>query len=311
MNGDRFDLRTRNVPTIRTRRTVFGTIAGAVATVLGIAARPTEIEARREAKQERRPNRGQRRRLKSDGPCGDRGGRANRCQRDRDCCTGICQPKRKRKFGRCRCRQRGQRCTQDRNCCRNGGQTLVCTAGTCVTPPPPPGCGTGGPCRVFRTAQGFQGNLGGAVGGDARCQTAADTAGLGGTFMAWLSDETTSPTERFFRSPEPYVLLDGTVIAEDWNDLIDGELQNPINRTEDNVEDSFLAWTGTDADGTLDTSGSASARTCNNWSSSNSEAGGSYGSNAATDAEWSVGIHQTQFCSISVPLYCFEQAPPG
>ena len=64
------------------------------------------------------------------GPCRDGSGPDNACERDRDCCTGICARTRRGRR-RCRCRRQGQACTQSRNCCQGAGQNLVCDGGTC------------------------------------------------------------------------------------------------------------------------------------------------------------------------------------
>jgi hypothetical protein len=67
-----------------------------------------------------------RKRPEREGPCGDRSGKDNRCTKDKECCTGVCN----RKIGRCRCLQRGAACTSDENCCG----TTRCKKGICGTP---------------------------------------------------------------------------------------------------------------------------------------------------------------------------------
>ena len=86
---------------------------------------------------------------------------------------------------------------------------------------------------VFVTSTSYDGNLGGLAGADAKCQDQADAAGLTGTFKAWLSDAKGSPSTRFTRSAgAPYVLVDGTVIADNYAGLTSGSLEHPINQTE-------------------------------------------------------------------------------
>ncbi len=71
--------------------------------------------------------------------------------------------------------------------------------------------------------------LGGLAGADARCQDAADDAGLQGTYMAWLSvSAAASAAGRFSHDGGPFFLTDGTEIALDWGDLTDGTLAAPI-----------------------------------------------------------------------------------
>ncbi|MCA9638983.1 MAG: DUF4215 domain-containing protein, partial [Myxococcales bacterium] len=81
--------------------------------------------------------------------------------------------------------------------------------------------------RVFVTSTLYQGNLGGLAGADAKCQARAQAAGLPGTFLAWLSDNTNNPNTRFTKSMGPYVLVNGTKIANNYTDLTDGTLLAP------------------------------------------------------------------------------------
>jgi hypothetical protein len=70
---------------------------------------------------------------RSQGPCGNGSRKANRCRKNKDCCTGICDTTLVNQDGdgRCRCRRRGKACTEDRNCCSRGDQSLVCVGGVC------------------------------------------------------------------------------------------------------------------------------------------------------------------------------------
>lgn len=165
---------------------------------------------------------------------------------------------------------------------------------------------------VFLSSELFDGDFGGALGADLECQRLADAAGLGGTYMAWLGDSTTSPNLRFSRDGGPFVLLDGTEIATDWADLTDGTLASPITLTElgGAMPASYpgicgfddAVWSGADA------YGDAYDNNCGNWTGSGS---GSWGkavfydfaawswantcTGGACDALWQAG------------LYCFEQ----
>jgi len=67
----------------------------------------------------------------AEGPCGDRSAKANRCRKNRKCCTGLCD----RKRGRCRCVPAGGACTETRNCCLRNGAQLSCANGVCAAPP--------------------------------------------------------------------------------------------------------------------------------------------------------------------------------
>ena len=102
--------------------------------------------------------------------------------------------------------------------------------------------------NVFVTSQSHNGDFGGLTGADAFCQNLALTAGLSGTYKAWLSDTTGSPATRFAPASVPYRLIDGTTIANDWNDLTDGTIQTPINLDEygNAVSSSMVFFTMTD-----------------------------------------------------------------
>ena len=176
--------------------------------------------------------------------------------------------------------------------------------GTCV-----PSCAEGGPCLAFITSSRHSGNLGGLAGADAICQQAATNAGLPGTYMAWLSDATGSPSTRFMQATGPYVRVDGTTIANNWADLTDGNLAAAITvtETEDNVSGTVV-WSHTLSDGTA---GSTALNVhCENWQSTDVEARGDTGfaSDLFTDDSWT-DLQSSGLCTISpFRLYCFQQS---
>ena len=107
---------------------------------------------------------------------------------------------------------------------------------------------------VFVTSDTYYSNLGGLTGADEKCQMEADASVSiipSGTYKAWLSDGTNSPDTRFTKSSHPYVLPDGTRIADDYKDLTDGDIQNIINidSTGKTVGPNYF-WSSTDFDGT-------------------------------------------------------------
>jgi hypothetical protein len=86
--------------------------------------------------------------------------------------------------------------------------------------------------RVFVTSVLYTGDLGGLAGADAKCQQRAQAAGLGGTYLAWLADNSQNPNTRFTKSAAAYTRVDGVKIANNFVDLTDGTLLAPINVTE-------------------------------------------------------------------------------
>jgi hypothetical protein len=185
-----------------------------------------------------------------------------------------------------------------------------CATGNCT---PEAICGEGFR-RVFVTSQLTSGVLGGLAGGDALCQQLADQAGLGGTYFAWLSTNVESPSSRFSQSTQPYVLVDGTVVATDYADLIDGTLNVPINMTEvggsqpptDPICSGATDWvhTGTSSNGMP--SGTAN---CIGWT--DAAAPGAWGKTTESNSSWSTscsgGNAAAALCGMRGSLYCFEQ----
>lgn len=123
---------------------------------------------------------------------------------------------------------------------------------------------------VFVTSQTFDGNLGGLTGADAKCQTLAEAAGLGGLYKAWLSDSTGSPITRFVQSQGSYALVDDTIVANDWADLTDGTLAAPITVDENGSPIDYLNWRWTWSNTNVGGTTASPHWSCNNWSSSSS-----------------------------------------
>ncbi len=154
----------------------------------------------------------------------------------------------------------------------------------------------------------------GALAGDTICQQHADAAGLGGSWKAWLSDQATSPSVRFTHSNGPYQLVDGTRIADDWTDLTDLTLQNPIALDEHGAAApassgtmggvATSVWTGTFAAGV----NPGNAVQCSNWTAAGSGIA-RLGDTTSADAGWSARFlgNSVTACTGTAPLFCFEQ----
>ena len=167
-------------------------------------------------------------------------------------------------------------------------------------------CGSGSnfnietPKRVFVSSTYYAGNLGGVSGADTKCQLRANAANLGGFWRAWLSDGTFSASSRLTKSPNPYRLVNGTIVANSWIDLTDGTLTNPININESGGyvnSSNGVVHTNTTASGAI-----ASANHCSNWTSSTGL--GFYGLAGVTYSAWTQGRNSD--CAIAKRLYCFE-----
>jgi hypothetical protein len=170
----------------------------------------------------------------------------------------------------------------------------------------PPPVDAGSALRVFVSSKTYDGNMGGALGADALCATLAMQAGLGGTWMAWVSDATTSPSQRFTKATVPYRRLDGVAVASSWADLTTGIL-NAIDVDETNAShasDSSGAsktWTATTVAGVLGTS------SCGNFASNSSTTTGEVGHCTGTGTVNWTSAYATESCNVPNHIYCFEQ----
>jgi hypothetical protein len=160
-------------------------------------------------------------------------------------------------------------------------------------------------CRrlVFVTSALYNGNLGGIAGADAKCMTRAAAAGLPGTFRAWISTTTTSPSATFTHYTLPYKLVDGTTIANNWADLTDGTLLARINKTETGapVSNESAVWTNTKANGSQE----GGTYDCSGWTTTSGQ--GYTGVTEEADSNWTSWVYGQYACSVTIPLYCFQQ----
>jgi len=159
--------------------------------------------------------------------------------------------------------------------------------------------------RIFLTSSAQTADLGGLAGGDAICQSLASAAGLGGSWVAWLSDNDVDARDRIEWNG-PWVVVDDDgirhMVAADRDDLLDGVLDTPIEYDENGVQRTMSVWTGTEEDGTL----LGQSDQCNGWTY-----GGAGPDNAvagfsiATDYNWTKdGLVD---CQGLRSLYCFER----
>jgi len=159
--------------------------------------------------------------------------------------------------------------------------------------------------RVFVTATAYNGNLGGLSGADSKCNADASSAGLGGSWKAWLSTSTVHAKDRI--SDGLYVRVDNsTIIATSKTDLLDGTLQNSISKTAMGVDASdWPMWTGTLSDGTVITN-----KHCSNWTSNSSGINGRIGDRSVKGIEWTDYYDASGFSGCATVfgrIYCFEE----
>jgi hypothetical protein len=153
--------------------------------------------------------------------------------------------------------------------------------------------------RIFVTDTIQNANFGGTTGADELCASQAAAAALQGEFKAWLSTISSPVSDRLTQSSVPYVLVDGTLIANDWNDLVDGSILAPINLDANQQVRSGDVWTGTLPNGLPYTNDDCQGFT-------NGSAGiGLCGTTASMNANWTA--NDTPGCSTELRLYCIEQ----
>jgi len=157
---------------------------------------------------------------------------------------------------------------------------------------------------VFVTAQAWGGSeiagIGPAIG---KCHIAAKNAGhpRPDAFYAWISDGKESASDWLSHSEGRYVLSTGVVIAENWDDLTDGELAHPIDRGIDGELLQVPVWTATAPDGSAYPDGH-----CDGWLETSTDPA-IYGASDEAGPGWThyegVGVLT---CSHTAHLYCFE-----
>lgn len=166
--------------------------------------------------------------------------------------------------------------------------------------------------RVFVTEAKFTGDLGGITGANESCQSAAKDADLPGAFQAWLSTADYSPDKDFVQSAVPYVLVDGSPIAMNWQDLVENNLLTPILLTEHGDPppppdahpctpmDAIIVWTNTLAAGGI----AYADKSCADWTAG-TQGEGHVGRADTPQSTWTQGCLVP--CTTTAPLYCFEQ----
>jgi hypothetical protein len=162
----------------------------------------------------------------------------------------------------------------------------------------------------------YPGNMRGLAGADAKCQALATAAGLGGTFRAWLSVgdtvSTSGPVNRFVHSVYPYVRVDGVVIANNWDDLVDGPLNTLILTEQGTVPNGdMMVRTGTAHDGNpapIDLIPPISGGDyCSDWQSRWDPARSAVGYATGTLPGYGWSYETSAPCSLLLPIYCFQQ----
>ena len=158
---------------------------------------------------------------------------------------------------------------------------------------------------IFVSSETYKGYaIGGLHGADQRCRSLAAKAGLPRpeTFRAWLSTPTMSAGERLVHSRGRYVLVNGLVVASNWDGLTGEPLQTAIMVDENSQTQDYVAWTGTLASGEA----APGSDFCGEWDDNSGKTlFGGTGLTASADSTWS--FFEDDLCWSDSHLYCVQQ----
>jgi hypothetical protein len=151
---------------------------------------------------------------------------------------------------------------------------------------------------AFVTSTRVLPDFGGVTGGDAICQSHAQAAGLPGTYRAWLASNAGSAPSRL-GTARGWRRVDGLPIADTAASLLgDPRLFYLLVVNERGARTySNFVWTGTRADG------SASAETCNDWTTQAEGQWAATGNGNLASSGWTAAGRAE--CALTEPLYCF------
>lgn len=161
--------------------------------------------------------------------------------------------------------------------------------------------------RVFVSSKLFEaGDLEGVHLADASCANLAAQVGEPEfiKYRAWLSDSATDARDHLNVGRGRLVLFNGLVLADSWDALLAGQLQNPPEVTEHSETYHGGVWTGTRPDGTA-VPGSTH---CDDWTSTSLQNTAYYGDSDKVTSEWTVSASflNPDVCAIEYAIYCFK-----
>jgi hypothetical protein len=168
---------------------------------------------------------------------------------------------------------------------------------------------------AFVTSGTAQGNVT-VAGADAMCASAASAAGLGGSWLALIAPAPGDGNGPAARAPWNWTTLknmNNVTVATSFNDLFDGTITAPINRTATNtLSGATYAWVGaSDATGLNASAASLSTNTCYTWTSSGGGSTQSYQALVNSTTTHFGGNGFTLQCSSAYPVYCMQDPAGG
>ena len=157
---------------------------------------------------------------------------------------------------------------------------------------------------VFVTSDpATQGDLGGVIGADYECRHRATKLFLpnGERYMAWISTSEVQPIDRLYHARGPYKLVNGLQVAANWDALVSGSLDNPVNVTELGETSESLVFTGTLPSGERVPNSSH----CDDWTDNDGDNFMWLGASTESDYNWTYALNVN--CDAGANLICFEQ----
>jgi hypothetical protein len=156
------------------------------------------------------------------------------------------------------------------------------------------------PNVAFVTSATTTGVIGGVAGADAMCTAAATSAGLPGTFVAFLSSQAQDASDRLVGSRGWVRAGDGAPIADTAESMLAGAIFNGIDRDENGVKlaaQSFV-WTGSTTVG-------GSVENCGEWTTTSLWGEFGFVGGAMPEMLRPYNVY-TFSCGSLASVYCFE-----
>jgi len=150
------------------------------------------------------------------------------------------------------------------------------------------------------------GAIDGLIGADYQCRHRAAVMNFPNAdrYRAWISTSTVDARDRIEHHVGRYVLVNGLIVAENWDEFISGTHQSPIDVTEQSQTLVAGVWTGTQPDGTR----VPGQGHCQDWTSSSALEEAYQGDSSFSDESWTLDQLINPFgCVAALALYCIEQ----
>lgn len=160
-----------------------------------------------------------------------------------------------------------------------------------------------------------------ALVADDFCNSSAQTANLGGKWVAWLSTEGPNPMDHKNAKDRlvdvgPWYDMSGKVAVQSLTSLIQKGPNQPIYLDQTGasiliLNENDIVWTGTKVDGTIDIGATCQQdSTTSSWSTTSTNVKGRVGKAGQVGAAWTELGPGPVSCDSGAHLYCFEQDCP-